>query len=666
MIAHHQPAQMPGLVVAHCVAVGETVAPGQTVMVVETMKCEWPVQSHFGGKVGWIAAIGEVVAVGSDLVRIDEREPVRPPAPDDLVDLLCGAVAEPRLAPWTGGAEFRELDLDPVAGPGADRLVEVPRGRSDRDAGIVVGVLSHRIAPHSRPVQRVWLCGDATRALGAVAEPECRRIVAAIDLAEREGLPLEWVTVSSGARISMTSGTENMDWCAVVVRRLVEFTQRGGQVILVVAGINVGAQSYWNAEATMLMHCAGMLVMVEGTAMVLTGHRALGQAGGVTERSDHDLGGTGVMLTNGQAHHRADDLVEAFDLVFLHHSMCATGDGHPPVRAATVDCAHRDVSHDPYDGPDEHGVLTVGEVLHDATNPSRTRPFAIEPVMAAVADRDAPRLRRWDDMSGASGAHVWDTRIDGWAVSMVGIDSRPRLVEGRWEAAGTLYPMGARKVARALTHASGRRPAVVLANLAGFDGSRQSLLDGQLEHGAELARAVVNFRGPLIVVVIGRFHGGAYVVLNQQLNPELRIVALEGTKVSVIGGTAAAEVVLHREVKAQLEQSAAAAAADGGGVGGGGGTAAAPGTGDTGPHHRRLAVREVADRFDEVHDVQRARRVGSVEQVIEPGELRSTVAAMLAESLEGAVGGDDPGHGPESFDLRSPASLLAGTGARPA
>ena len=173
----------------------------------------------------------------------------------------------------------------------------------------------------------------------------------------------------------------------------------------------MGAQSYWNAEATMLMHCAGMLVMVEGTAMVLTGHRALAQAGGVSERSDHDLGGTGVMLTNGQAHHRADDLVEAFDLVFLHHSMCAAGPAHPPARCRhrrprpTVTCAG-----DPYDGPDEHGVVTVGEVLHDVTNPSRTRPFAIEPVMAAVADRDAPRLCRWDGHVGGVGGRTCGTR----------------------------------------------------------------------------------------------------------------------------------------------------------------------------------------------------------------------------------------------------------------
>jgi acetyl-CoA carboxylase carboxyltransferase component len=618
------------MVSAHAVAVGDEVEPGDPLVMVETMKCESPVGADHGGRVGWLAPLGTVVARGDDLARIDAQAPARPPSPSQVVDLLVGRAPEPRLARFVEGASFVELDLDrdPVR---PDRLVEVEHPQPSRAAGVVVGRLSHRLAPHVEPVERIWLCGDATRSLGAVAEPECRRIVAAIDLAEREGLALEWVAVSAGARISMSSGTENMDWCAVVVRRLVEFTQAGGQVVVVVAGINVGAQSYWNAEATMLMHCAGLLVMVEGTAMVLTGHRALARAGGESERSDHDLGGTPVMGANGQAHHCVRDLVEALALVLEHHGLCASGPRHPAVQAPTEDTPERDVCEDPLhpDALSDTREDTLASVLHGLANPRRSRPFAIESVMGALVDRDAPVLRRWQEAAGAGGVHVWDTRVDGWAVSLIGVESRPHRGAAGWEAAGTLYPMGAHKLARALNHASGRRPAVVLANLAGFDGSRSSLLDRQLEQGAELARAVVNFRGPLVVVVIGRFHGGAYVVLSQRLNPWVRIVALEGTRVSVIGGSAAAEVVLHREVDAHLD--------------------ADPGT------SRDAAVANVADRFDRVHDVHRAVRTGAVEAVITPEQLRPSVARLVA-----AV--------PQPVDLsstRCPAPRPAGRSAAP-
>ena len=39
---------------------------------------------------------------------------------------------------------------------------------------------------------------------------------------------------------------------------------------------------------------------------------------------------------------------------------------------------------------------------------------------------------------------------------------------------------------------------MVLANLSGFDGSPESLRKLQLEYGAEIGRAVVNFDGPIV------------------------------------------------------------------------------------------------------------------------------------------------------------------------
>ena len=67
--------------------------------------------------------------------------------------------------------------------------------------------------------------------------------------------------VSSGAKIAMDSGTENLDATARVVRRIVTFTQAGGVIHVIVQGVNVGAQSYWDALATMLMHTRGVLIM---------------------------------------------------------------------------------------------------------------------------------------------------------------------------------------------------------------------------------------------------------------------------------------------------------------------------------------------------------------------------------------------------------------------
>ena len=102
---------------------------------------------------------------------------------------------------------------------------------------------------------------EARQPLGAAVDQRTEQAMAPTNQGELRKLPVEWLPVSSGARIAMDSGTENLDATARVVRRIVTFTQNGGVIHLIVAGVNVGAQSYWNALATMLMHTRGALVM---------------------------------------------------------------------------------------------------------------------------------------------------------------------------------------------------------------------------------------------------------------------------------------------------------------------------------------------------------------------------------------------------------------------
>ena len=84
----------------------------------------------------------------------------------------------------------------------------------------------------------------------------------------------------------------------------------------------------------------------------------------------------------------------------------------------------------------------------------------------------------------------------------------------------------------------------------------------QLEFGADIARAVVNFEGPILFLVVSRYHGGAYVVFSQELNSGLRAAALEGAHASVIGGAAAAQVVFGREVENRARRADTVRAAE--------------------------------------------------------------------------------------------------------
>jgi acetyl/propionyl-CoA carboxylase alpha subunit/acetyl-CoA carboxylase carboxyltransferase component len=549
--------------------------------------------------------------------------------------------------------DFVEHDLDSVG-----RLVPVSRPHGQNEANIITGVIRNFTSKYAEGMTRVILLGDPSKDLGALAEPECRRIIAALDLAERMRVPLEWFPISAGAKISMNSGVENMDWIARVLRRLVEFTQAGGEVNLLIHGINVGAQPYWNAEATMLMHTRGILVMTPKAAMVLTGKRALDYSGSVSAEDNQGIGGYDrIMGINGQAQYWARDMDEACQILFRHyeHTYVAPGDRFPR-RAATSDPVDRDVRMYPHGKNGDEGFATVGEILSNETNPGRKSSFDIRKVMMATIDQDHIPLERWAGMRAAETAVVWDAHLGGHPVCLIGIESRPVPRFGfvpadgpdQW-CAGTLFPQSSKKVARAINAAGANRPVVILANLSGFDGSPESMRRLQLEYGAEIGRAVVNFKGPIVFCVISRYHGGAYVVFSRALNRNLEVAALEGTYASVIGGAPAAAVVFAGEVEARTRKDPRLQALSE--------AMAKAGSADKGRlraqwdelfkiiHSEKLG--ELASEFDSIHSVQRALDVGALNRIISPANLRpyliDAVERGIAREQEAAFGNRETG-----------------------
>ncbi|HET7150251.1 MAG TPA: biotin carboxylase N-terminal domain-containing protein [Candidatus Acidoferrum sp.] len=559
--------------------------------------------------------------------------------PYELIEMLTPSPEDIR-AEFPPG-EFVEYDLD-----NDNRLVPVVRPLGQNKANVVVGTIRNFTARYPEGMTRVLLMGDPSKDLGAIAEPECRRIMGALDLAEEKHAPLEWFPISAGAKISMESGVENMDWIAGVLRRLVEFTQGGGEVNLVINGVNVGAQPYWNAEATMLMHTRGILVMTPQSSMVLTGKRALDYSGSVSAENNEGIGGYDrIMGLNGQAQYWAKDIDEACHILFRHyeHTYVAPGERFPR-RALTTDPFDRDVRNYPHGKARGDGFSQVGEIFSDETNPGRKKSFDIRTVMKAVVDQDNAPLERWPGMRGAETAVVWDAHLGGFPVCLIGIESRPvpRLgfvpADGpdQWYA-GTLFPLSSKKVARAINAASNNRPVVILANLSGFDGSPESMRKLQLEYGAEIGRAVVNFKGPMVFCVISRYHGGAYVVFSRMLNEQLQVSALEGTYASVIGGAPAAAVVFAGEVEARTRKDPRLQALT---------EAMARADSREKPrlrnewdelfkivHSEKLGA--LAAEFDRVHSVHRALKVGALQHILPPANLRPYLIAAVERAISG-------------------------------
>ena len=238
---------------------------------------------------------------------------------------------------------------------------------------------------------------------------------------------------------------------------------------------------------------------------------------------------------------------------------------------------------------------------------------------------------------------AWDAKVGGWPVAMLGIEGRAlrrvgiRPADGpeQWTS-GTLFPMSSKKVARVVNAASGNRPLVVLANLSGFDGSPESMRSLQLEFGAEIGRAVVNFRGPIVFVVVSRYHGGAFVVFSQKLNPDLETIAVEGAHASVIGGAPAAAVVFAGEVAARTRADERLVALEEKAAGAEGNERvrlrAQVAALSAAIHAEKLG--DVAAEFDSIHSVERALEMGSISAIIPAHRLRGYVIDAVGRGVE--------------------------------
>ena len=264
--------------------------------------------------------------------------------------------------------------------------------------------------------------------------------------------------------------------------------------------------------------------------------------------------------------------------------------------------------------------------------------------MRALSDQDHPVLERWAGMADADTSVVQDVHIGGWPVCLIGIESRavprrgfPPTDGPDTYTAGTLFPKSSKKAARAINAASGNRPLVVLANLSGFDGSPESMRALQLEYGAEIGRAIVNFDGPIVFCVISRYHGGAFVVFSKALNPNMTVLALEGSFASVLGGAPAAAVVFAGEVRDRTATDSRVADLQARAAETSGAERAAL---DAELAEVQASVRaeklgEMAAEFDRIHSIQRAVEVGSVDEIISVAQLRPRIIDAISGGPDG-------------------------------
>jgi hypothetical protein len=117
------------------------------------------------------------------------------------------------------------------------------------------------------------------------------------------------------------------------------------------------------------------------------------------------------------------------------------------------------------------------------------------------------------------------------------------------------------------------------------------------------------------------------------------VLAVDGSYASVLGGAPAAAVVFAADVGARTagdprvaELKARIASAEGTER-----AALVTRLADVQASVRAEKLGQVAAEFDSVHSIQRAQRVGSVDSIIRPDELRPQIIAAVERGLERAA-----------------------------
>lgn len=139
----------------------------------------------------------------------------------------------------------------------------------------------------------------------------------------------------------------------------------------------------------------------------------------------------------------------------------------------------------------------------------------------------------------------------------------------------------------------------------------------------------------VVCVLEDIYHGGAFVVVSGTLNDTMEVLAVAGSYASVIGGAPAAATVFARDISKRTDADARVAELE-----------ARLDDVDDDERARlraelaevRATVRseelgEVAAEFDDVHSVERALRVGSIDAIIPADRLRPEVIEVVRRGM---------------------------------
>jgi acetyl-CoA/propionyl-CoA carboxylase carboxyl transferase subunit len=346
---------------------------------------------------------------------------------------------------------------------------------------------------------------DATRMGGAMGVEGCRHVVAAIDAAVRERVPVLGLWHSGGARLA--EGVVALDGVGQVFAAMVRASGRVPQ-ISVVLGPAAGGAAYGPALTDIVIMSKAGRIFVTGPEVVrsVTGEQVDMERLGGPEPHGRRSGVVHITTKDDES-----ALAEARKLTVL---------------------LGRQGRFSPAD------VAEGGTAEHDLTRAmpaAANRAYDVKPVVRALLDGPGVELHaKW-----APNVSTTLGRLGGRTVGVV--------ANNPLRLGGCLDASSAEKAARFVRMCDALGvPLIVLVDVPGYLPGLGQEWDGVVRRGAKLLHAFAEAVVPRVTLVTRKAYGGAYIAMNSRALGATAVFAWPTAEVAVMGASAAVNI-LHRK-----------------------------------------------------------------------------------------------------------------------
>lgn len=485
--------------------------------------------------------------------------------------------------------EATELILEPGSPNNDPQLISTKRGPGLNDIGMVVWKCIFKTPEYPTGREVILIANDITFRSGSFGPEEDVLFCAASRMARENGIPRIYLAANSGARIGLAeeirdklqvawidrdvpgkgfSGIcikeddlqavsryvktgEKMKDATIKITDIIGAEHGIGVENLMGSGLIAGETSraydetftltYVSARSVgigaYLVRLGQRVIQKESAApIILTGFSALNKVlGHEVYMSNEQLGGTKVMHPNGITHIVVKDDIGGVGeiLTWLSYVPKARGELLPIVESR--DPVSRPILVKPPSGGqpyDPRKSLIGGEI-----DPNNGRQF-----LSGLFDKDSWKeyLEGW-----AKTVVVGRARLGGVPTGVVSVETRsvervtpadpasPETRESVVTQAGQVwYPDSAAKTAQAIRDFDREGlPLFILANWRGFSGGMRDMYDEVLKSGSLIVDALRDYHQPVFVYIPpgGEVRGGAWVVLDTLINPEMIEMYADGS-----------------------------------------------------------------------------------------------------------------------------------------